>query len=127
MTAMPRSDKTLKTVQILRLGTLSLLLALLLFGLILNIDKINGDDFKRLGARISYGFGGELPTAENIAFTDGESLNVVPYKDGVGVVADDRLKVYDSTGMEFFNTQLVMNNPSISATARLLLVFDRGE
>lgn len=113
-------------IRILKIFTLLCAAGMLFFAVILNIGHLNGDDLKRLAARIDFGISGSLPQAENIAFTDGESELVVPYKDGVAVVADDRLKVFDATGIEFYNTQLVMNSPSIKTADKYILVFDRG-
>ena len=48
------------------------------------------------------------------------------FKDGIVAVADDRVKVYDSSGQAFMDESLVMESPAVSATARRVLVFDRG-
>lgn len=119
-------DNRIKIVRVLRVGCLFLLAALVLLGIIFNFTHLNGDDIRRTASRIAYGLGGELDEVEALTFTEGESQTVVPFKDGVVAVADDRIKVFDSTGLAFMNEQLVMDSPSVSVTARHILVFDRG-
>ena len=119
-------DNRIKIVRLMRVGCMILLALILLLGIILNFSRLNGDDIHRTAARIAYGLGGELDQVEAIAFTEGESRTVVPFKDGIVAVADDRIKVFDSTGLAFMNEQLVMDSPAVAVTARRILVFDRG-
>lgn len=119
-------DNRIKTVRLMRVGCMILLALILLLGIIFNFSRLNGDDIRRTASRVAYGLGGELDQVESIAFTEGESRTVVPFKDGIVAVADDRIKVYDSTGLIFMNEQLVMDSPSVAVTARHILVFDRG-
>ena len=119
-------DNRIKFVRLMRLGCLGLLALIVLLGIVLNFTRLNGDDIRRTASRIAYGLGGQLDQVEAIAFTEGESRTVVPFKDGIVAVADDRIKVYDSTGLLFMNEQLVMDTPSVAVTARHILIFDRG-
>ncbi len=119
-------DNRIKTIRYMRIGCLIALVLILLMGIIFNFSRLNGDDIRRTASRIAYGLGGQLDEVEAITFTEGESRTVVPFKDGIVAVADDRIKVYDSSGLAFMNEPLVMESPSVSATARRVLVFDRG-
>lgn len=119
-------DNRIKVIHYMRIGCLVLLVLILLLGFIFNFSRFNGDDIRRTASRIAYGLGGQLDEVEAITFTEGESRTVVPFKDGIVAVADDRIKVYDSSGLAFLNEPLVMESPSVSATARRILVFDRG-
>ena len=116
----------MKILRYMRIGCLVLLVLLLLLGVLFNFTRLNGDDIHRTISRIAYGLGGQLDEVDAITFTEGESQTVTPFKDGVVAVADDRIKVYDSSGLAFLNEPLVMESPSVSATARRILVFDRG-
>ena len=42
-------------------------------------------------------------------------------------MANDKLKIYDSTGLEFFSTSAVMLNPVLQTTPKQVLVYDRGD
>ncbi len=119
-------DNRIKLVRGLRIGCLLGLSVLIVMGIVFNFTRLNGDDMRRTVSRIAYGLGGELDKMEALSFTEGESRTVIPFKDGVAAVADDRIKIFDSTGLAFMNEQLVMDSPSISATSRRVLVFDRG-
>lgn len=46
---------------------------------------------------------------------------------GLAIVANDKLRIYDSTGLEFFSTSAVMLNPVLQTTPKQVLVFDRGD
>ncbi len=119
-------DNRIKVIRYMRIGCLVLLVLIVLLGVVFNFSHLNGDDIRRTASRIAYGLGGKLDEVDAITFTEGESRTVVPFKDGIVAVADDRIKVYDSSGLAFLNEPLVMESPSVSATARRILVFDRG-
>ena len=119
-------DNRIKAIRLMRMGCLVLLALLLLLGVIFNFSRLNGDDIRRTVSRIAYGLGGQLEQVEAIRFTEGESRTVTAFKDGIVAVADDRIKVYDSSGQAFMDQSLVMESPAVSATARRVLVFDRG-
>ncbi len=125
MLNMPQ-DNRIKVIRYMRIGCLVLLVLIVLLGVVFNFSHLNGDDIRRTASRIAYGLGGKLDEVDAITFTEGESRTVVPFKDGIVAVADDRIKVYDSSGLAFLNEPLVMESPSVSATARRILVFDRG-
>lgn len=119
-------DNRIKIIRYMRIGCLVLMVLIVLLGVVFNFSRLNGDDIRRTASRIAYGLGGQLDEVDAITFTEGESRTVVPFKDGIVAVADDRIKVYDSSGLAFLNEPLVMESPSVMATARRILVFDRG-
>ena len=119
-------DNRIRAIRLMRIGCLVLLVLIVLLGVVLNFGRLNGDDIRRPASRIAYGLGDQLDEREAITFAEGESRTAVPFKDGIVAVADDRIKVYDSSGLAFLNEPLVMESPAVSVTARRILVFDRG-
>lgn len=117
---------TLKVLHHLRRISLILLVLVTLAALILNLGRLSVDDLGRLAARVRYGFSGKREEASSIVFTESEGKAVCVYKDGIAVAADGYLKVFDSSGLLLSQTLLSMESPSLSATSRYLLSFDRG-
>lgn len=109
-------------------SALLLLCAMILSILLLNLGNLNGDDLRRFAARVNFGLRGEALIEDGrISYLDDESRQARLYKDGLAIVANDKFKIYDSTGLEFFSTQAVMLNPVLRTTPKQVLVFDRGD
>ena len=86
-----------------RRSALLLLIGLVLLVFLFNLGSLNGDDLRRFAARVSFGLHGQALIEDGrISYLDDESRQAALYKDGLAVVANDKLKIYDSTGLEFF-------------------------
>lgn len=113
----------LKSIKRLSLLCLALLL---FFGIILNIGDLNIDNLKRTVVRLGSVFGADEDEIDGeITYTDDAGMRIVRFKDGVAVVTSDKLRVFDSSGLEFFSSKTVMANPCVDATDSRILVFDR--
>ena len=111
-----------------RRSALLLLIGLVLLVFLFNLGSLNGDDLRRFAARVSFGLHGQALIEDGrISYLDDESRQAALYKDGLAVVANDKLKFYDSTGLEFFSTSAVMLNPVLQTTPKQVLVYDRGD
>ena len=109
-------------------SALLLLIGLILLVFLLNLGSLNGDDLRRFAARVSFGLHGQALIEDGrISYLDDESRQAALFKDGLAIVANDKLKIYDSTGLEFFSTSAVMLNPVLQTTPKQVLVFDRGD
>ncbi len=112
--------KTLKRLSLLFLGLL------IFFGIVLNLGDLSLDNFKRTFVRLTSVFNAEEDEIDGeITYTDDAGMRIVRFKDGVAVVTSDKLRVFDSSGIEFFSSRTVMANPCVEATDSRLLVFDR--
>lgn len=77
---------------------------------------------------VSFGLHGQALIEDGrISYLDDESRQAALFKDGLAIVANDKLRIYDSTGLEFFSTSAVMLNPVLQTTPKQVLVFDRGD
>ncbi len=113
----------LKNVKRLSILTLALLI---FFGIVFNLGNMSMDNFKRTFVRLTSVFSAEEDIADGeITYTDDAGMRIVRFKDGVAVVTSDKLRVFDSSGLEFFSSKTVMANPCVEATDSRLLVFDR--
>jgi hypothetical protein len=114
----------LRTIRLAIVVLVVISLALLVF---FNIDAINMDNFRRLLAKIDFSVNqtGTVGSG-SITFT-GDTLNCYDvYKGGLAVLSPDGLKVYDEKGNEFTGLQAVYKKPTMQATKKYILTFDRG-
>lgn len=92
-----------------------------------NRDKINGDNFKRLFAKIDRGTM-NIETADNsvIDFEYDSSGIIDIYKDGLARVTSDNLVIMDSIGTQFQSVLTGFNTPAMITNGKYVLVYDRG-
>lgn len=118
-----RSRTTIKYIRYLLLLVMVMVALLFLFS---NRDQINGDNFRRLMAKINIGFSSSAAENGEIRFdTSGDGATVV-YKDGFARATVEKLVITDKNGTEFQNTPLGFRTPILSANSRYVLVYDSG-
>lgn len=119
--------KGLYALNIVRRTSLLLILCVIFFGIVFSAGKISADDFKRTFVRIANGFtaDSENEVGQIVASYD-PTMCVRRFKDGVAVATSDRLRVFDSSGIEFYSDKLTMSEPVIRSGSKRLLVFDRS-
>lgn len=104
-----------------------LILCIIFFGIVFNIGRISVDDFKRMFVRIGNGLSADSEDLSGeIAVSDDPTMTVNRFKDGVAIATSDRLRVFDSSGLEFYSDKLVMANPVMRTSDKRIMVFDRG-
>ncbi len=94
--------------------------------LIANRDQINGDNFRRLMAKINVGF--STSTAENgtVYFDVAGGGETVVYKDGFASATVEKLLITDKNGAEFQNTPLGFRDPRLIANDKYVMAYDCG-
>ncbi len=118
-----RSRSTIRYVRYLLLLIMVIVALIFLFA---NRDQINGDNFRRLIAKINIGI--SAPSAEDgeVHFDTASGGATVVYKDGFAHATVEKLIITDKNGTEFQNTALGFRNPIISANSRYVLAYDSG-
>jgi len=118
-----KSKSTLKFIRYLLLLIMVMVALIFLFA---NRDQINGDNFRRLIAKINIGF--SVTDSENgeVHFDAASTGDTVVYKDGFAHATVEKLIVTDKNGTEFQNIQLGFRKPVISANNRYIFVYDSG-
>ena len=114
----PRSKSTIKYVRYLLLLIMVMVALIMLFA---NRDQINGDNFRRLMAKINLGVSSGAIESGHLQLGTGET---VVYKDGFAHASVEKLIITDKNGTEFQNTTLGYRTPCISANNRYVLVYD---
>ena len=121
-----QKQKGLSALKNIKRLSLLCLALLLVFGIILNFDNLGIDNLKRTAVRLGSVFGADEDEIDGeITYTDDAGMRIVRFKDGVAVVTSDKLRVFDSSGIEFFSSKTVMANPCVDVTDSRILVFDR--
>lgn len=120
---LPKSRTTIKYVRYLLLLVMVMVALIFLFA---NREQINGDNFRRLIAKINIGI--SAPTSEDgeVHFDTASTGETVVYKDGFAHATVEKLIITDKNGTEFQNTQLGFRKPVLSANSRYVLVYDNG-
>ncbi len=120
---MPKSKTTIKYVRYLLLLIMVMVALIFLFA---NRDQINGDNFRRLMAKINIGIA--APTSEDgeVHFDTVSSGDTVVYKDGFAHATVEKLIITDKNGTEFQNTQLGFRKPVLAANGNYVFVYDSG-
>ncbi len=118
-----RSRMTIKYVRYLLLLMMVMVALLFLFA---NRNQINGDNFRRLMAKINIGISAKDAEIGEVRFDSGEAGSTVVYKDGFAHASVEKLVITDKTGTEFQNTALGFRKPVLSANDRYVLVYDSG-
>ena len=114
----PRSKGTIKYIRYLLL-LIMVMVALIL--LLANRDQINGDNFRRLMAKINLGVSSSTVEEGRLQFGAGDT---VVFKDGFAHVSVEKLVITDKNGTEFQNTPLGYRSPCIASNNRYVLVYD---
>ncbi len=119
----PRSRSTIKYLRYLLLLVMVMVALIFLFS---NRDQINGDNFKRLMAKINIGF--SAPSAEKgeVQFETSNTGETVVYKDGFANATVEKLLITDKNGGEFQNTPLGFRNPCLLANSKYVMAYDSG-
>ena len=119
-------QKSKSTIKYIRYLLLLIMVMVALIFLFANRDQINGDNFRRLMAKINIGF--SAPSAENgeVYFDTANSGETVVYKDGFASATVEKLLITDKSGSEFQNTQLGFRNPCLSANSKYVMAYDSG-
>ncbi len=121
--AAPRSQSTLKYVRYLLLLVMLMVALVFLFS---NRDQINGDNFRRLMAKIDIGISGSEAEAGELFFNNIGDGATVAYKDGFAHATVEKLIITDKKGTEFQNVALGFRKPVIAANSRYVMVYDSG-
>lgn len=118
-----RSRTTIKYVRYLLLLIMVMVALIFLFA---NRDQINGDNFRRLIAKINIGISAPASEDGEVHFDTASGGETVVYKDGFAHATVEKLIITDKNGTEFQNTQLGFRNPVLSANSRYVLAYDSG-
>ena len=121
-----RREKRTLTVRYARYLLLLVMVMVALIFLFSNRDQINGDNFRRLIAKVNIGTGGKI--AENGEFrfdTSSEGVTVV-FKDGFAHATVEKMIITDKDGTEFQNTQLGFRTPRLLTNGQRVMAFDHG-
>lgn len=113
-----QSKSTIKYIRYLLLLVMVMVALILLFT---NREQINGDNFRRLMAKINIGVSSVATEDGYLRFNSGET---VVYKDGFANASVEKLLITDKNGTEFQNTPLGYRTPCIYANERHVLVYD---
>lgn len=119
----PRSRATIKYVRYLLLLVMVMVALIFLFA---NREQINGDNFRRLIAKINIGISAPASEDGEVHFDTASSGETVVYKDGFAHATVEKLIVTDKNGTEFQNAQLGFRKPVLSANSRYVMVYDNG-
>lgn len=119
----PKSKSTIKFIRYLLLLIMVMVALIFLFA---NRDQINGDNFRRLVAKINIGFSATGSADGEVHFDTASSGETVVYKDGFAHATVEKLIVTDKNGTEFQNTQLGFRNPVLTANNRYIFIYDSG-
>ncbi len=114
---------SLKYVRYLLLLVMVMVALIFLFS---NRDQINGDNFRRLMAKINMGMNSVAEDNGEIRFDSATVGKTVVFKDGLAHATVEKLTITDRNGTEFQNTALGYRNPCISANSRYVFVYDSG-
>jgi len=119
--------KGLYILNIIRKSSLLLIICIIFFGIVFSAGKISADDFRRTFVRIANGFtaDGENEAGQIVASYD-PTMCIRRFKDGVAIATSDRLRIFDSSGIEFYSNKLTMSEPVVRSGNKRLLVFDRS-
>ena len=114
----------------LRFTRVFLLLCAAVFALIVlfvNRDKLNGDNLRRLAAKVDIGLSSSQSKDEAVIDYDYSSSSVVGlYKDGVARVTGESLVVMDNAGTQFQSVLTGFSDPALITTPRYVMTYDRG-
>ncbi|MBQ7095664.1 MAG: hypothetical protein IJN80_04380 [Clostridia bacterium] len=113
-----QSKSTIKYIRYLLLLVMVMVALILLFT---NREQINGDNFRRLMAKINIGVSSVATEDGYLRFNAGKT---VVYKDGFAHASVEKLLITDKNGTEFQNTPLGYRNPCIYANGRYVLAYD---
>ncbi|MBQ7034412.1 MAG: hypothetical protein IJN34_01600, partial [Clostridia bacterium] len=91
-----------------------------------NRSQINGDNFRRLMAKINIGIASPSAEEGEVRFDTASSGKTVVYKDGFAHATVEKLIVTDKNGTEFQNTSLGFRDPVITANSLRVMVYDSG-
>ena len=120
-----RAKKGLRFVRVLLLFIMSVTAITVL---IINKDKINVDNLKRLAAKIELGVSTNSDIDNSVIDFDYNSTGKVRvYKDGIARVTDDNLVILDNIGTEFQSVLTGYTDPQIITGAKYVCVYDRGD
>lgn len=118
VTASAPSKSTIKYIRYLLLLIMVMVALILLFT---NREQINGDNFRRLMAKINIGVSSVASEDGRLRFNSGET---VVYKDGFAHASVEKLLITDKNGTEFQNAPLGYRSPCIYSNDRYVLVYD---
>ncbi|PWM41788.1 MAG: hypothetical protein DBX52_01450 [Clostridiales bacterium] len=122
----PAGQKSRTTIKYIRYLLLLIMVMVALLFLFANRDQINGDNFRRLMAKINIGVSNGAAENGEVRFDTLSNGNTVVYKDGFAHATVEKLIITDKNGTEFQNTQLGYRKPCIAANNRYVLVYDSG-
>lgn len=91
-----------------------------------NLGFFNEDNFKRLLAKLDFNVSGNISDNGIIEYTSNKQSRFTVFKGGLVLLTNERLKIYDSTGVELTNTQLVSKSPEVRSNEKLVMVYDRN-
>ena len=118
-----KSKTTIKYVRYLLLLIMVMVALIFLFA---NRDQINGDNFRRLMAKINVGFFTASTENGEVRFDTVGTGKTIVFKDGFANATVEKLIITDKNGSEFQNTTLGFRNPCILSNNRYVLVYDSG-
>lgn len=118
-----RSRQTIKYIRYLLLLIMVMVALIFLFA---NRSQINGDNFRRLMAKINIGIASPSAEEGEVRFDTASSGKTVVYKDGFAHATVEKLIVTDKNGTEFQNTSLGFRDPVITANSLRVMVYDSG-
>ncbi|MBQ8892982.1 MAG: hypothetical protein IJ043_01055 [Clostridia bacterium] len=118
-----RQSSTIKYVRYLLLLVMVMVALIFLFA---NREQINGDNFRRLVAKLNIGLAVSDSENGEVHFDTVSGGETVVYKDGFAHATVEKLIITDKNGTEFQNIQLGFRKPVLSANSRYVLAYDSG-
>ncbi len=122
----PAAQRSKTTIKYIRYLLLLIMVMVALIFLFANRDQINGDNLRRLVAKINIGISAPASEDGEVHFDTASTGETVIYKDGFAHATVEKLIITDKNGTEFQNTQLGFRNPVLAANSRYVLVYDSG-
>ncbi len=126
--AAPEGSGRLKTtLRFIRFLMLFAAVIAALVVLLVNRDKLNSDNFKRLLAKIDIGMSSDRSLEGSVIdFDYNSSGSVAAFKDGVARVTSDTLVIMDNAGSQFQSVVTGFNEPALLTTDKYVMTYDRG-
>ncbi len=112
-----------KKARIFTAAIIFLLVAVLLF---IYGSRLNYDNLRRFFVKVSYNFNTEIAPDGSFKFAESEKMRFIEYKNGVAVLSNGELSVFDDRGYLLSVNTAVFKIPMLTASEKYLVSYDLG-
>lgn len=118
--------KRMSPLKIVRVTVGLILLVIIGMSFVIYRKDLNFDNLNRLWVKIKYSISNELVNSERIYFDIDSKNKYGIYKNGFCVLSSNSLKIYDESGYQLSDINMVFNYPYLEISDKYILAYDKN-